>query len=47
MMKELYERKGELITNIELLQNELNVINQQIQKELVEKRKRDKTEIKE
>lgn len=44
MIKDLYARKGEIITNIELLQNELNVINQQINKELTDNQKRDKIE---
>lgn len=31
---ELYKRKGEIITNIELLQNQLQQVNQEILKEL-------------
>lgn len=33
-LKELYVQKGELITNMELMQNKLQQINQEIMKEL-------------
>lgn len=33
-LNELYKQKGELITNIELFQSRLQIINQEIAKEL-------------
>lgn len=33
-MQELYARKGQIVTNMEILQNQLNVVNQAIQDQL-------------